>query len=119
MLDDIKRDVRTEYVKVMGFLGVPDDGRTEFPTYNAAKRHRYGLLAAPIAKARRAVLKAKLALGIRGGLGLLNAMSSANTVEQGRSPLTPEMKQTLRDYFADDILLLSRLMERDLDHWLG
>jgi hypothetical protein len=33
-------------------------------------------------------------------------------------PLTPELRETLRRTFADDVRLLSTVVGRDLGHWL-
>jgi hypothetical protein len=44
-LDDLRREPRKTYEQVLAFLGVPSDGRTEFPILHAAKRQRWPWLA--------------------------------------------------------------------------
>ncbi|MGH2542590.1 MAG: sulfotransferase domain-containing protein, partial [Ardenticatenaceae bacterium] len=44
VLDDIKEDPRTEYLKVLDLLGVRDDGRSRFPVHNLAKERRSPLV---------------------------------------------------------------------------
>jgi hypothetical protein len=115
LLDDLKNDTRGEYLRALKFLGVPDDGKTSFPTKNQAKRTRSMFLRRLI----RSVGAAKRVLGIpHRGLGLLAAVNRANSVEGQSNPLTREMWTALADYFADDIRKLSTLLNRDLSHWL-
>ncbi|MCY4465150.1 MAG: sulfotransferase [Chloroflexi bacterium] len=44
---------------------------------------------------------------------------AAYTRFEQRSPLTPELRQSLRREFASDIDALSQLLHRDLSHWYG
>jgi hypothetical protein len=41
VLDDISADPRGEYLRVLRFLGLKDDGRLDFPIYNKAKKIRW------------------------------------------------------------------------------
>jgi hypothetical protein len=45
-------------------------------------------------------------------------LKNLNTVRRERPKLQDGMRETLRDYFADDVRRLSALLERDLSHWL-
>ncbi len=40
LLEDFRNDARSAYLALLDFLGVPDDGRSEFPRVNSAKAHR-------------------------------------------------------------------------------
>jgi len=40
VVDDIVADPRGEYLGVLGFLGLKDDGRLDFAIYNKAKKIR-------------------------------------------------------------------------------
>lgn len=41
-----------------------------------------------------------------------------NTVKERRAPLSPEFKAELVAEFRDEVTLLSRLLNRDLSHWI-
>jgi hypothetical protein len=43
--DDWTTDPRKTYLRILAFLGVPDDGRTEFSRFNEAKSSRFEFLA--------------------------------------------------------------------------
>jgi hypothetical protein len=48
----------------------------------------------------------------------LKRVARWNTINMRPAPLDPEMKKTLRDTFATDVNKLSKLLHRDLSHWL-
>jgi len=41
-----------------------------------------------------------------------------NTVKEHRQPLSPEFRAELVETFRDEVALLSRLLNRDLSHWV-
>ena len=45
-------------------------------------------------------------------------LKNLNTFRRERPKLRDEMRETLRDHFAEDVRKLSALLERDLSHWL-
>lgn len=114
VLDDFGVDARQVYRSVLSFLNVDDDGRTEFSVWNPAKERRSWVL-------RRAVLlmgSAKRQLGIKRGLGVLNAIDRSNIRYRPRPPMSYEMRKTLQNYFRADVKKLSGLLNRDLSHWV-
>jgi hypothetical protein len=115
ILDDIRIDPRREYLRVLEFLGVPDDGRLHFPLYNPASACRWPSLQ----RAVYPVLELKYRLGVRGGLGLWTGVENLMRIERPRQPLTPEMKSTLRKHFRSDVELLAQLLGKDLAPWLA
>jgi hypothetical protein len=56
--------------------------------------------------------------GINFNLRLSAKLHAANIVEASRPAPSPEMRAALQAYFAADIALLERLLNRDLGHWL-
>jgi hypothetical protein len=115
LLDDVKRDPRSEYLGVLAFLGIADDGRRDFPVLNRAKARRFESLN----RMTRALANLRLRIGPSyRGLGILNRISSWNRVAQARYPVTPETRVTLVDYFRDDVEQLEDLLGRDLRAWL-
>lgn len=119
--DDFARDTRGEYLRVMRFLGLDDDGRDTFPPINQHKRHRLDTVGnftqRPPRRLVQAGLKAKRLLGIE-RLGLLNRLRRLNRIDGRRAPMTPVLRETILESYRDDILRLSRLTGRPLHHWL-
>jgi len=51
--------------------------------------------------------------------GILSSLSRRNVKYRSRAPLSDEMRHTLKEYFREDILLLSEVLKRDLSHWVS
>lgn len=119
LLDDLKENPRREYLRVLNFLGVPDDGRQDFPVYNPAKERRWIWLHQAVMIAARAssVVKRRVLRTPR-GIGLLQALDRWNVVFRPRKSLDPEIRAELTKYFRKDIELLSELIGRDLSGWV-
>lgn len=119
--DDFVRDTRAEYLRVLDFLGLEDDGRKVFPPVNQHKRHRLSAVGnftqRPPRRLVRAGLRAKKLLGIE-RLGLLKRLRSINRVDGRRAPLSPRMRARILAAYRDDIERLSELTGRPLEDWL-
>lgn len=120
--DDLAKDPRGVYLAVEAFLGLPDDGRVDFPAMNASKRMRFRLLSqlafdppmliAPfVRRARRAYETA--------GPTLKAPLMKLLRPEAKRPPMPAELKAELRTVFRDDVRLLGQLINRDLSHWVA
>lgn len=119
--EDFAEDPGSVYRRLLSFLGVADDGRTEFPRLNPRKRGRHGLLLR-VAKEWQTLryvsewMKAKVGVD---SWGIVRRIQSAKEVEpQARPSLRPEFHDRLVDYFEPDVLKLQELTGRDLTHWL-
>lgn len=115
LLEDMARDPAGTYRSVLQFLGVDDDGRSEFAAVNQAKQRRWPFLLTVAWLATRL----KKALGIEGGLGLWRRIDARNRIERERPPVDEPTRRMLRDYFRADIDKLQRLIGRDLSPWLA
>jgi hypothetical protein len=117
VLDDMRDDPRGVYTDTLRFLGVPDDGRTDFPRVNANKVHRAGALARLTQRPPRVLVKAaegvKRVTG-RERLGVLQRVRDRNRSVEARTAPSPEFLAELREFYADDVALLGRLLGRDL-----
>jgi hypothetical protein len=113
--DDVIDSPRREYLRVLRFLGVKDDGRSEFPIFNKAKIARWP----PLTRFLFVFTELKGKTGINLHLRLSSRLSAANVIEAPRPSLSPDTKGKLQAYFASDVALLGRLLNRDLGHWLG
>ena len=114
LLDDLRRDPRSEWCRVQAFLGLRDDGRMRFPVINAAKERRSLLL--------KQAEDAYLHLRTRAALppldtGLFARLDRWNRRPRTRTPLSAEMRRELREVFAPEVDLLERLTGRDLSCW--
>lgn len=116
VLDDIKTDPRSQYLRVLDFLGVPDDGRREFAVHNPAKERRWPALRRTV----QFVLAVRRRLGIpRLNTGVLSKLDKLNTRYRPRPPLPRSIRRAMVEYFKDDVRLLGQLIGRDLSHWLN
>lgn len=115
VLDDVKKNPRREYLRVLSFLGIPDDGRQSFPAKNAAKELRWFWLRRGV----QTVNRVRRRFGIpRLGTGLASVIEEFNTKTRPRVPMPPELRKKLIGYFREDIRRLEYLLERDLSEWL-
>lgn len=121
LFDDFMVTPRRVYDEVVAFLGIPHNGRTEFPRVNENKRARItwvkDLMRKPPPVLRKGFRRFKQVVGV-GRLGRLKArLVGLNTVKERRPPLSPEFRAELVQAFHDEVGLLSRLLGRDLSHW--
>ncbi|WP_084318806.1 sulfotransferase family protein [Deferrisoma camini] len=112
VFDDFVSDTRQEYLRVLSFLGVPDDGRVVFDAHNRGKRHKFKFVARVALGLRR--LKEKV--GLRHSFGVASKMMEWNTVTEGRE-YNSEFREYLCMVFADEIELLEHILCRDLSRW--
>ena len=114
VLDAVRTDPRTEYLRVLDFLRVPDDGRLNFSIHNPAKA-----LKVPMLRHLYSLVALKRAAGIEWDFGLWTRIQMANQIEQPRTRLSSEMTDILRKFFRSDVELLGQLLTRDLSGWLA
>lgn len=114
LLDDLKIDPRGTYLRVLEFLGVEDDGRTDFPVHNRRK----DLWSRAAQWALKGVGRLGRRLGLPTRTGLLAPFYAMNRKPWQRPPPDEEFLRKLRLHFAEDVRKLSALIERDLGDWL-
>jgi hypothetical protein len=103
IIDDLREDARREYLRVLTFLGVSDDGRSKFLTYNTAVVLRW-----PVVQRFFFYLsEIKTRLGIKSRSNLLAHLEPINRVSKSRPPLPPDLEAALKKYFSGDVNLLS------------
>jgi hypothetical protein len=121
LYDDFTASAPQVYDEVIGFLGLPHDGRTQFPRINDNKRARYAWLRNFIRKPPPGLRKTYRSLKEKVGAGRLDALRKdlveRNTVKERRRPLSAEFRAELVETFRGEVALLSRLLGRDLSHW--
>jgi hypothetical protein len=123
--DDFRADPEAAMDALCSFLGLPagelpaaNADRTA-PVANPARRARSrrlsALLTDPPAPARRLV-RALTPQSLRRRIA--DGVLSANTAGGGRRDVDPAVRAALATRFADEVSLVSRMLDRDLGHWL-
>lgn len=110
---DWSSNPRATYLEIMRFLGVPDDGRTEFPRVNAARRRRtnwlWKLQKNPPRLARAAVALTKRVTG-RHTLGLVELLRRVDTKKGGQTKVSEAVRKEIAAHFeADNAQLEQRI----------
>lgn len=122
LFDDFAASPQQVYDEVIDFLGIPHDNRTGFPRINDNKRARVTWLRnfarKPPPVLRDAIRSLKQAVGAEGLSTVKKKLVDLNTVKERRRPLSPEFRAELVEAFRDEVALLSRLLHRDLSHWV-
>jgi hypothetical protein len=122
LYDDFAASPQKVYDEVIAFLDLPHDNRTEFPRVNENKRARVAWLRDSYRKPPRPLLhafrKLKQAVGSEGLTTVKKRIVALNTVEERRPPLSPALRAELVEEFREEVALLSRIMHRDLSHWV-
>ena len=128
VFDDFKADNRATYLGLLEFLGVEDDGQTEFERRFASQMYRYEwlqkLLYVPATKGGKAVetLQQKSRKYNADGTrkpSLIKRMAKLNKVPVAPPPLSPEMAGIVRETLRADNEHLSSLLGRDMSFWLS
>jgi len=121
VFDDFVRDTRRVYEDVLEFLGVPQDGRDEFPRINENQMLRSKWIGNYLENPPRLVrYVAKGVKNLAGcnTIGLLEPLIRLNRKKMQRPRLPAEFRARLALEFKDDVRRLSALLDRDLDHWV-
>jgi hypothetical protein len=109
------RNPRDAYLGVLSFLGLEDDGRTDFRPVNEAKRHRLDALGRLLQYPPKWLLPpirlVKAALG-KESLGLADAITNFNR-KSDRKGIDPQLNEEIRAFYREDNQLLDKLLGRE------
>lgn len=123
VFDDLAADPLKVYRSLLEFLGLDDDGRTEFRRKNENRDFRHPWLQpyvmnppwpiAPLLSVweRRGWRRPRAIRALR------RRFKKWNTRKVARPALDPALRATLRESFAPDVERLGALLGRDLSHW--
>ena len=121
LYDDFAASPRQAYDDVIEFLGLPPDGRTEFPRINESKRTKVtwlrNLIRKPPPGLREMYRGVKARVGRKRMDAIRQGVIRRMTVNERREPLSPAFRAELVEEFRDEVALLGRLLGRDLSHW--
>ncbi len=122
LFDDFKRDAGKVYRDTLHFLGVPDDGRQEFPVINENKSYRFKAVARFVERPPgwwvQGARALRGALGLQ-RIGLMRRLRDRNKVAQKRGELRAEFRKELTDFFRPEVDKLATIIERDLGDWFA
>lgn len=121
LFDDFRRDTRSVYGKVLKFLELEDDGKTEFPIINDASINRNKtigwILKSPASPYRNAIRHLRNWSGFK-STGWLAPLYDRNRMRRGKVSLDGDFREELIEYYKEDVAKLGRMIGRDLGHWL-
>jgi hypothetical protein len=120
VFDDLRADTGAVYREALDFLGVPDDGRAEFPRVNENTVHQRAAVARLTQRppaALVAVARGVKRVGRIERLGVLDRVRRTNRQVARREEISPSFAQELREHFRDDVAGLGELIGRDLSAW--
>ena len=134
LFDDLVGDPAGTYQRLCRFLGIAPWAETDFQPQRVNKTIRIGwlqrLLKRP-PKAIRTALAGEKFHRREKKVGTTQSPALAaifrvrkrllewNKVPARREPLDPGVRQEIIDRLRDDVILLSKVIDRDLSHWLG
>ncbi len=118
--DDFVSEPRREYLGLIDFLRIPDDGREQFPKANENVRFKSRAIAR-IPRAIRAALlpqmkAVKKLTGVR-KFGIIQTLDRINAKPLPRPLMQQDFQEYLNELFSDEVRLLEDLLERDLSSW--
>lgn len=114
-MEDWTKDPRTLYLCLMGFLGLEDDRRTDFPQVHAAKHvsspalHRLTQRPSGLLKTAARLFRRLPGMGHVRPVNLLRRMNSRTGY--GSASIDAELAWTIDDYFTQDQDRLRKLLE--------
>ena len=124
LFDDLKADPRSVYEQTLSFIGVPSDGRTQFPQVNAQFDNK-SVFMARLFHPPQPIYNAFMKTISWFGPGFMekvsifyNKLERMNTTRASRPTLDPALRARMQAHFTPDIQKLSTLIERDLSAWL-
>lgn len=111
--EDWTSDPRAAYLRILEFLGLDDDGRTEFPRVNEAKSHRNEALARFIMHPPKFALKiVSLIKRLTGKPSLKLVERAAKLIEVPgyRTSTSPQLRDEIRRYYEAENRALNELL---------
>jgi hypothetical protein len=121
VFDDFIANPRRVYEQLLEFLGVDDDGRTEFKAkrgnagYRSHVLQQFVMNPPPWAFRLIQLSNAKTFSRLK---GLRKRIKKFNKATEKEQALSDSMRATLRQYYRDDVEKLSGLLDRDLTYWV-
>lgn len=123
VFDDLQHRPGELYTDLLSFIGLDDDGRRAFVHKNSYQAYQSYWLQQYVMNPPRWIsrLIARRQYASRDSMrflrGLRRRIKKRNKIKIERPAVSPDLREELSEYFADDVSLLSALLGRDLGHW--
>jgi hypothetical protein len=122
LYDDLERQPREVYRRIVDFLGVVDDHRGEFMRENSYSRPRSFLRARVARAAQTHPLLKKVRIRLKPFLNehnvyVVERFFQSNLVAAQKPLLSEEFRRELRSEFSADVTIVENLLGRDLSDW--
>ena len=132
VFDDFKADPGAMYREVLQFLDLPDNGRTTFERHNESKDSRFAWIHRLMKRPPRSLIflfdsedRDVIAAGAGEPGPLLQKVMAVRTriihwnrIPAGKPKVSDRVRNEMREMYRDDVALLSRVVGRDLNHWI-
>ena len=134
LFDDLVADPQASYRDLCDFLGITPFPGTEFGARRSNMAYRFGWLQRLLKRPPKAVrtvlageqfrqreksLDAREGKAIAAIFRVRRRLLAWNKVPAERQPLDPTLRDQIVDRLRGEVIGLSRLLGRDLSHWLG
>jgi hypothetical protein len=119
--DEFVKAPLEHYKDILEFIGIPYDGRTEFPRVNEGGVWKSRVVGRLMLKAWPIVIKVLSRVGVVGAIRrpqFWMFLWGLNSAREERVEMDPSFRRRLIDVFRDDIQLLAATTGRNLDHWM-
>ncbi len=120
IFDEFVANPKATYEGLLTFLGVPSDGRNEFPKVNEGRNIRwiwpqqiYSLFVS-----MAWILRSKFGLAMK-SYGISTKILSLNVDPLNKGFVSKDFREELNRFFYDDVMKLSKLLGRDLSYWVN
>jgi len=121
LFDDFKKDTKKIYEETLEFLNINKDGREHFPVINENTTSKnYWIKALIVNQPKFIIFIKNIIKKILGKekLNIASFLNNLNTIKEKRKPLEDTLKQEIIDNYKNDILKLSKILNRNLDNWI-
>lgn len=118
--EELRRDTRAVYLRVLEFLGLDDDGRQDFEHVNVNTNLRSPSLAALHRSAPRRLgrlYRPARAAAAAVGIGPSAVVNRLNVQRGPRPPLRPGFRAELVSVFEPQVVKVAAVLDRDLSDW--
>jgi hypothetical protein len=114
-------DPKWIYEDVLAFLGVPSDGRTDFPQVHENRSLIHPTLQRALAFLANSLrpVRAVSGLNLALGLGVFQKLLFLNSNQAPRESISLSLQAELNDFYREEVLKLSKLLDCDLSYWVS
>jgi hypothetical protein len=132
VFDDLAKDPVGQYRRLFAFLGLDDDGRSDFGANRESKGVKLIWLQRLLMRPPRRAIKVLASQNYQDRfdvdkppkpiaervLNLRKHLLEWNQAPSRRPDMNAVLLADMKDKFRDDVALLSRVIDRDLSHWI-